>query len=166
VHVHATELQAATHPSLRERARYLQVHWAHGPRWVEHAETGEDWFGFRAVRAVAEDVLMVPLPGHTRGHCGVAVRDPEGGWLFHAGDAYFSAGDKLRPRACPPGLRAFQRVMAIDNAARRQNLARLQELHATHGRGPGGGDGEVTVFCAHDAGELAALQLRSRGAGR
>ncbi len=29
---------------------------------------------------------LVPLFGHTRGHCGVAVRT-EQGWLFHAGDA-------------------------------------------------------------------------------
>jgi glyoxylase-like metal-dependent hydrolase (beta-lactamase superfamily II) len=29
---------------------------------------------------------LVPLFGHTRGHCGVAVRTASG-WLFHVGDA-------------------------------------------------------------------------------
>ena len=31
---------------------------------------------------------MVPLPGHTPGHAGIAIDTPEG-WLLHAGDAYF-----------------------------------------------------------------------------
>ena len=150
VHVHRTELEAATDPTWRERARYVQAQWAHGPQWVEHGETGEEWFGFEAVRAVSDDLLLVPLHGHTRGHCGVAVRRPEGGWLLHAGDAYFHAGDKERPRSCPPGLRLFQSAMAVDGAARRANLARLQELHAAHG-------GDVTVFSAHDLTEFDAL---------
>jgi hypothetical protein len=29
---------------------------------------------------------LVPLFGHTRGHCGVAIRNGSG-WLFHVGDA-------------------------------------------------------------------------------
>jgi len=150
VHVHATELQAALHPTVRERQRYIQAHWRHGPDWVEHSEGGDDWFGFGAVQAVGPDVLMVPLHGHTRGHCGVAVRRPEGGWFLHAGDAYFYTDDKSTPRSCPPGLRAFQFGMAVDGDARRANLSRLQELHAQH-------SDEVTVFCAHDRAEFEAL---------
>ena len=42
-------------------------------------------------------------------------------------------------------------MMAVDNKLRRANPERLQELHAAHAD-------EVTVFCAHDASELAALQ--------
>lgn len=150
VHVHARELRAARAPSFSERARYAAAQWSHGPRWVEHTEGGDDWFGFDSVVAVADDVVMVPLPGHTRGHSAVAVRRPGGGWLLHAGDAYFHAGDLQLPRRCPPGLRAFQRLMAVDNAARLHNLARLQELRRDHGD-------EVTVFCAHDPSEFAAL---------
>jgi glyoxylase-like metal-dependent hydrolase (beta-lactamase superfamily II) len=47
VHVFAAELEAARHPTLRERPRYLAVQWAHGPQWVTHADAGDDWFGFR-----------------------------------------------------------------------------------------------------------------------
>ena len=151
VHVHARELQAARTPAVSERMRYAQAQWAHGPRWVEHAEGGDTWFGFASVAAVGDDVVMVPLVGHTRGHTGVAVRRPGGGWLLHAGDAYFHAGDVQLPRRCPPGLRAFQRVMAVHNAERLRNLARLQELRRDH-------VGEVTVFCAHDKSELEALR--------
>ena len=155
VHVHATELEAARHPSLKERGRYVSGQWAHGPAWVAHEDGGDDWFGFSSVTALGEDVVLVPLHGHSRGHQGVAIARPDGGWLFHAGDGYFSAGDKLRPRSCPTTLRVFQRVLAQDNKARVANLERVQELYAAHGD-------EVTVFCAHDASELAGLQDRQR----
>ena len=151
VHVHTTELHAATHPTLRERGRYVAAQWAHGPQWVQHEEAGDRWYGFGSVKALGDDVVLVPLHGHTRGHSGVAVARPDGGWLLHAGDAYFSGGDKLRPRRCPRTLKAFQRTMAVDDGARRANLERLQELHAGYAE-------EVTVFCAHDAGELQALR--------
>jgi MFS family permease len=73
------------------------------------------------------------------------------GWLFHAGDGYFSTGDKQRPRSCPTTLRVFQTVLAHDNKRRLANLERVQELYAEH-------SADVTMFCAHDASELATLQ--------
>ena len=152
VHVHATELEAARHPRPDERLRYVSAQWAHGPRWEEHAEGGEQWFGFGGVTPVTEDVLLVPLHGHSRGHSAVAVRRPGGqGWLLHAGDAYFHHGDLYTPRTCPPGLKAFQRLVAADNRTRLENLARLQALHAEH-------RDEVTVFSAHDKQEYDALR--------
>jgi glyoxylase-like metal-dependent hydrolase (beta-lactamase superfamily II) len=157
VHVHADELAAArARPTQKEKGRYRPAQWAHRPSWVEHDGGGEDWLGFGAVRTVGDDVLMVPLPGHTRGHSAVAVRRPDGGWLLHAGDAYFYAGEKERPPSCPPGLRLFQSVVQMDKTARHANAERLRELHARHGGLTG--DDHVTMFCAHDAAELAALQ--------
>ena len=150
VHVHRAELEAATRPRPHERARYVPAQVAHGPRWVTHDLGGDDWFGFAGVRALGDDVVLIPLAGHTRGHVGVAVRRPEGGWLLHAGDAYFHAGEKVTPRRCPPGLRAFQHLVASQDGRRLANLRRVQELHARHGD-------EVTVFSAHDQSEYAAL---------
>jgi len=157
IHVLDDELEAALHPTPRERARYVTAQWAHGPRWERQrpGAGGESWHGFEAVQVVGPDggdpVLLVPLRGHTRGHCGVAVPRPGGGWLLHAGDAYFSAGDLTSPVTTPVGLRAFQRLMAADDRQRRDNLDRLRELVATSAP-------EVTVFSAHDPGELADLQ--------
>ena len=155
VHVHADELAAARarrHP--KEKGRYLHAQWAHRPHWVEHRAEhrtgGEEWFGFEAVRAVDEDVLLVPLRGHTRGHSAVAVRRPSGGWFLHAGDAYFFHGEKERPPSCPSGLRAFQNLVQMDKRARLANAERLRSLHTDHGD-------EVTLFSAHDAVELEAL---------
>lgn len=153
VHVLDREVAAALEPAtLNERNRYRPCHFAHGPRWVRHTAAGEQWMGFDAVRALPDvppEVLLVPLGGHTRGHCGVAVRTEHDGWLLHAGDAYFFHGeiDPARPRSTP-GLAAFQRLVAIDNAERMRNQARLRELVRTRG-------GEVRVFSAHDPVELS-----------
>jgi hypothetical protein len=55
------------------------------------------------------------------------------------------------PPSCPAALVAFQRLMAVDNRARVDNLERLQELARAHGD-------EVTVFCAHDKAQYDALR--------
>jgi len=157
VHVFGEELAAATaRASLAEKNRYITAQWAHGPRWVEHAVDGEDWLGFEAVAVLSDDVLLVPLRGHTRGHCGVAVRRPSGGWFLHAGDTYFAHGEKEIPPSCPPGLSLFQKVVQTQKAARYANADRVRSLHADHG--PDSGAAEVvTVFSAHDAVEFDAL---------
>ena len=151
VHLHADELAAARAPTLRERPRYHASLWAHGARFVPHRAGGERWFGFECAREVAglpPDLLVLPLPGHTRGHSAVAVRGDHG-WLVHAGDAYFFHGemDPVRPR-CTPGLTLVQRMDDVDHGARVQNQERLRGLARDHAA-------EVRVFCAHDPTELA-----------
>lgn len=157
VHVFADELAAATKRSaVREKNRYISAQWAHGPRWVEHAVAGEEWLGFEAVKVLSDDVLLIPLRGHTRGHCGVAVRRPSGGWFLHAGDTYFSHGEKDPSPTCPFGLSLFQTVVQMDRKARHANADRVRSLHADHGP-DSGADDVVSVFCAHDAVEFDAL---------
>lgn len=156
VHVLAAELQAALHPGLRERERYVAVHWAHGPKWVEHGVDGDDWFGFQGVRILAgvdPEIVLVPLIGHTRGHTGVAVRSGDR-WLLHCGDAFFHRDEMATPPHCPPVLRAFQNINSVDNAARRANAERLRELAQRAG-------GEVELLCSHDPVTLARLQAAS-----
>ena len=123
-------------------------------KWAAVKEEGESWFGFSAVRAIPgtdDEVLLVPLPGHTRGHCGVAVRRSED-WLLHCGDAYFRHSE-VEPGggAAPAALRAFESFVSVDGAARRANLARLRDLARLT-------MGEVKLFCSHDPVEFAALK--------
>jgi glyoxylase-like metal-dependent hydrolase (beta-lactamase superfamily II) len=151
IHVYETELEAALDPpSLAEKGRYVAGQWAHHPLWVRHRAEGDEWLGFSSVTALGDDVVLVPLHGHSRGHAGVAVRRPGGGWLLHAGDAYFNVGEKRAPRTCPVTLRVFQTVLAQDNKLRHANQERLRELVAAQGD-------ELSVFCAHDPTELAEL---------
>lgn len=149
VHVLSTELDAALDPPLKDRLRYLGVHWAHGPRWVRHDAGGDEWLGFESVRILPgldAELLLIPLFGHSRGHTGVALRTGDG-WLLHCGDAYFHHGQVQTPPSCPPGLRAFQAVTGHDNATRHRNEERLRELARRHGA-------EVRLMCSHDVSEF------------
>ncbi|HEX2086662.1 MAG TPA: MBL fold metallo-hydrolase [Solirubrobacteraceae bacterium] len=147
VHVTETELAAATSPaSGLERFRYWQHQWGHGPHWVAYGPGGDDWLGFEGARELdgVPDVAFVPLAGHTRGHAGVALRQPGGGWLLHAGDAYFFHGqlDPAEPTV-PPGIARFEARFEADREARLRNLERLR-----------GVADEIELFCSHDPVEL------------
>jgi glyoxylase-like metal-dependent hydrolase (beta-lactamase superfamily II) len=147
VHLHVREHQAAITGELPVRkGRYLASQWNASSQWVLYGEAGEDWFGFQGVRALDErnpDVLVIPLPGHTPGHCGVAVRTPDK-WLLHAGDSYFFHGQiQTPPLPTPLALGLFQRRADTDQALRVANQERLRVLHAQHGT-------EVSIFNSHD----------------
>ncbi|MEO6974104.1 MAG: MBL fold metallo-hydrolase [Rhodoferax sp.] len=147
VHIHLREHQAAITGELPVRkGRYLSSQWNGTSQWVLYGEAGEDWFGFQGVRALDDrnpDVLVIPLPGHTPGHCGIAVRTPDK-WLLHAGDSYFFHGQiQTPPLPVPLALRVFQRKTDTDHAARVANQERLRVLNAHHGA-------EVSIFNSHD----------------
>jgi glyoxylase-like metal-dependent hydrolase (beta-lactamase superfamily II) len=156
VHVHEVELAAALgRATYNERRRYKPAQWSHNPDWAKLPVGGEAWHGFAGVNrlpGVAPEVLLVPLYGHTRGHCGVAVRAPEG-WLLHAGDAYFHYGEVEPRHHCPAGLRLFQWLMQVDGPARVANQARLREL-------ANDASADVRVFSSHDARELEQPRAR------
>ena len=157
VHLLGRELAAALSPDWRSRTRYIPAHWLHGPRWVEHEPDGDEWLGFRSVRILPgadEEILLIPLPGHTLGHTGVAVRRGDG-WLLHCGDAFFHHGEVQTPPHCPPGLRFFQTVNQTDGKTRHENRERLRELAARHGD-------EVELICSHD-GHLLDVHTRRAG---
>jgi glyoxylase-like metal-dependent hydrolase (beta-lactamase superfamily II) len=155
VHIFDDELRAASsRSSLVERGRYRPVQLSAVKKWAVVKEEGDSWFGFSAVRAIPgtdDEVLLIPLPGHTRGHCGVAVRRSED-WLLHCGDAYFHHSE-VEPGAGggPVSLRAFEGFVSVDGAARRANLGRLRDLARLT-------ISDVKLFCSHDPVEFAALK--------
>ncbi|WP_347302050.1 MBL fold metallo-hydrolase [Croceibacterium sp. TMG7-5b_MA50] len=158
VHVMAAERDAAERQrrGFIARRRYRPVQWDDVRDWRTYAGAGDSWFGFDAVRALdglPPEILLVPLPGHTWGHAGVAVQDGTG-WVLNAGDAYFYRGE-MHPfrHRCTPGLRFYQTMMEVDRPQRLANQRRLRDLKRAHGQ-------EVTIFCSHDQKELEALQAR------
>ncbi len=63
--------------------------------------------------------------------------------------------DTTRPH-CTPGLRLFQRIVAVDNRLRLHNRDRLLELNRNHGS-------EIELFSAHSAVEFDLLHARGHG---
>jgi glyoxylase-like metal-dependent hydrolase (beta-lactamase superfamily II) len=156
VHLMDSEFTAATgsRPGFVLRNRYRPRQFDGVRNWRRYSGAGEPWFGFPAVRqleGLPPEMLIVPLPGHTWGHAGIAV-DTGQGWMLHAGDAYFYRGEMRSPkRKCTPGLRAYQTMMEVDRAQRLANQARLRRLSLDRSAG-------VSIVCAHDAVELERCQ--------
>lgn len=156
VHVLRPELRAATEGrrGFIARNRYRPMQWDDAVRFQVYDADGAAWFGFESVRdlvGLPPEILMIPLAGHTTGHCGIAVKLPER-WLLHAGDAYFFA-QEMDPRRpwCTPGLRAYQRMMEVNRPLRLSNQNRLRALIRERGD-------QVRIFCAHDAAELGRMR--------
>jgi glyoxylase-like metal-dependent hydrolase (beta-lactamase superfamily II) len=158
IHVFEPEYKAATNPlTFQEKMRYRSTQWQHNPSWEIHSlKNGESWFGFDKVQAIVgneTEVLLIPVIGHSWGHCAVAVKTSQG-WLVHCGDAYFFHGE-MDPEVyrCTLGLRLFQHIVQVDGQARINNQDRLRKLVKNHSN-------EVKVFCAHDPEELSLFQTQ------
>lgn len=148
VHLLEKEWTSATRPAqgFVDRNRYRAAQFNDVTGWQCYSAAGEPWFGFDAVRdlvGLPPEILLVPLPGHTWGHAGVAIQRPEG-WLLHAGDAYFYRGEMRRAkRHCTPGLRGYQTMMEVDRRLRLENQQRLRDLSIRQ-------KADLNVICAHD----------------
>lgn len=143
VHVHRMEYEAFAGPRRRwsEMAGYIRRHTAHGPSMSLYEAASETWFGFDAIRLPFETPMwLIPLFGHSRGHCGVAI-GMAAGWLFHVGDAapVNFAEDAFEPlvrfvsgphwprlrefRAAHPEIQMTTSHMGLDFFSRRPSIA-------------------------------------------
>jgi glyoxylase-like metal-dependent hydrolase (beta-lactamase superfamily II) len=144
---------AAVHVSAEEfrrvgsgHGRYSAAQFAHRPRWVTHPASAGRWLGVEArplPPLAGAEALLVPLFGHTLGHCGVAVRNG-GRWLLHAGDAYYL---RVELSADDHPVSALAAARADDDGLRRESLAVLRRLARDHAA-------EVELFGYHDFAEF------------
>jgi len=145
---------AAAQGTWLDRQRFRPQQWTTRPKWrVYPTSGGERWFGFERARqpdGVPPEIAMIPLIGHTHGHCGIAVKTSDK-WLLLAADAYFHRDelDLEHPR-CTPGLRFYQWMLEKNRSERLRNQHRLRELRRAHGD-------EVTIFSGHDIEEFERL---------
>jgi glyoxylase-like metal-dependent hydrolase (beta-lactamase superfamily II) len=159
VHLLDKEYSAAAGPrtGFVPRNRYRPSQFDEVRDWRRYGATGEPWFGFDAVRGLEglpPEILLVPLPGHTWGHAGVAIRKADG-WLLHAGDAYFYRGEmRQAKRHCTPGLRGYQTMMEVSRTLRMTNQERLRRLSVEK-------RDEIRILCAHDP-----VEFEQAAAGR
>ena len=158
VHLMADErAYALQQKTWMDRQRFRPQQWSSRERWLTYqAGVGSDWLGFAHVRdlhGLPPELLLVPLPGHTFGHTGVALH-VDGRWHLLAGDAYFYWREMEAHPHCTPGLRFYQWMLEKDRAARLHNQRRLRELRSDHAA-------EVELFCSHDVREFERLAGRS-----
>ena len=95
VHVHRNEYEAISSGKIRRwlDGGYNRRILDHGPDFELYEETGETWYDFDAIRLrLSHEMYLLPLFGHTAGHCGVAIKDGEG-WILHVADAASFADD-------------------------------------------------------------------------
>lgn len=157
IHIFEDEYQAAMQRStFFEKQRYCPAQWEHNPLWERYKLAGESWFGFQSVRAlpgISDEILIVPVTGHSRGHSAIAVKTGSG-WLLHCGDAYFYHGEMEKGgRRCTGILDSFQKFAQFDGPSRIRNQERLRQLAIAH-------SSEVRLFCAHDPTEFTDFSRR------
>ena len=146
VHVYADEYKTASQDrqkGIKNRFGYEPAHWEHKPKWKFYQKTESSWFGLPCAELkgiTAGNFILVPLNGHTPGHCGVGVEIGEK-WLLHCGDAYVRDMqiDAERPRnAFPRWAWRLERALFPDEGL--QTLRALSQQNS----------GQITLFSAHD----------------
>ncbi|WP_329409827.1 MBL fold metallo-hydrolase [Nocardia vinacea] len=134
VHLTGAEAFAAQHPrTLIERERYRPAQRAHRPVLVEHEPSaGESWRGFPGAEEltdIAAGIVLINLPGHSRGHAAVAV-DAGDRWILHVGDSFYHHGQLDGTDTAPKAITAMERVIAHDWKQVQANHQRLAQLWA------------------------------------
>ena len=118
VHVHRFEYEAIKSGKIRRwvDGGYNRRVLDHNPDIDLYDEVDSTWYDFDAIRLRLEpEMYLLPLFGHSAGHCGVVVKNDDT-WHFHVGDAASFADDApdwlvrfvLGPHQ--PRLKAFARA--------------------------------------------------------
>ena len=121
-----------------EMIRQLKVHPAFGDLWD---------FGLSG-HEVLPGIVMIPMPGHTWGHCAVAVKTGSGAWAFHAGDSMFDSsqltlggGASIGGSAARLSVQAFEQTVAVDRRQVETNHSTLSKIASSN---------RAHVVLAHD----------------
>ena len=144
--------QATIHISIEElenfnsgNSRYLKTPLSHNPIIKTYTKSDSEWFGFEA-RSLGIDIqskiYLIPLFGHTLGHCGVALKI-DGKWLFYIADAYYmriELTDTIHP------VNELAKMRADSDALRIETLNKIRNLVKEHP--------EIQVFGYHDIEEF------------
>ncbi|MEX0312859.1 MAG: MBL fold metallo-hydrolase [Allomuricauda sp.] len=107
--------------------RYLPQQLSHNPELKLYDTNDSEWFGLPARKIDATlqtEIHLIPLIGHTLGHCGVAIR-ADNQWIFYVGDAYYLRGE-LEDKNHPVDQLAT--IRAVDNKLRLESLEKVRDI--------------------------------------
>jgi glyoxylase-like metal-dependent hydrolase (beta-lactamase superfamily II) len=105
--------------------RYTPFQFSHGPNWQTYSKNDSDVLGLpsrKIMTSAGLDIRLVPLFGHTNGHCGVAIRH-NNSWILYVGDAYYLR-DELTNENHP--ISELAKLRADNNELRIESLDRLR----------------------------------------
>lgn len=125
--------------------RYLKMPLAHNPVIRSYPESGDHWFGLEARKIDAEletEMYLIPLFGHTMGHCGIALKVADK-WLFYVADAYYM---RIELSSDNHPVSQLSEMRADSNELRIAAIEKIRKLMVNHP--------EITVFGYHDIEEL------------
>lgn len=152
VHVYATELEAYLHPrTLMERYAYRPEHRSRHPVWQAHRLQNDQWFGFDClppIRIAEAKFVLIPMVGHTRGHCAIAIQQDDK-WLLHCGDCYgyYQQVNPVQPYRHPCGG-LMEAVVTLSFKMPRRHWSGIRKLLKEHGD-------QIQTCCSHDFHEFS-----------
>jgi glyoxylase-like metal-dependent hydrolase (beta-lactamase superfamily II) len=126
--------------------RYLPQQLSHNPNLKLYETDDSEWLGLSARKVnvgLLAEIYLIPLFGHTLGHCGVVVKVNDK-WIFYVGDAYYLRTE-IENKNHPVDQLAT--IRAVDNDARRQSLDKVREIIRDFGH-------QMEYFCYHDPSEF------------
>jgi glyoxylase-like metal-dependent hydrolase (beta-lactamase superfamily II) len=139
-----------------ENPRYLKIPLAHNPTIKTYEKSDFTWYGFEARRInlnIETEIFLVPLFGHTLGHCGVALKI-NSRWLFYVADAYYM---RLELNDSNHPVSELTKMRADNNDLRIATLDKIRRLVIDHQ--------EIEVFGYHDIEEFTkAIGVPTYGA--
>lgn len=131
IHLHQQESTYFNHISLNYKFRYFKELLPHGLKVKTYNVFGEKWNDFEAVQPITglkDEILLVPLLGHSKGHSGIAIKTKTQ-WILHSGDAFYFQEDlnkTLHSRNL--ASETLQTTTAFNNETRIKTLTQLQLL--------------------------------------
>ncbi len=137
VHVLQKEYDAAKKRKGKIWIGYIHHQWKNHQNWVFYHQTGDQWFDFPAIHIpdLNPQVYLIPTPGHTVGHCMVAVQDHQR-WILHGGDAIY-------PFYLTDDTDALKPPTWMKNSTFSLYIPALQKLQKKVGE-------QVVMICGHD----------------
>lgn len=124
--------------------RYLKTPLSHNPQIITYGQSENNWYGLEARKidiGVDIEIFLIPLFGHTNGHCGVAIK-PDSNWIFYIADAYYLRAE-LKDQNHP--VNELAKMRADNNDLRITTVDKIRDFVNKHP--------EVVVFGYHDVEE-------------
>jgi glyoxylase-like metal-dependent hydrolase (beta-lactamase superfamily II) len=142
IHVSAQEYKIF----YEDNPRFRTIQMSHNPVVQTYTDFTENWFGLVAAKldiGFETDMYLLPLPGHTLGQCGVAIRHNDQ-WILYVADAYYLK-DELFVGNHP--VTPLSEMSAMDNNLRIRTLEKLKLLASEHSN-------EIIMYGYHDPSEF------------